>query len=33
MAEKYTSRSVDLSWAPPRKIHLHPVTSYRIIIK
>jgi hypothetical protein len=33
MAVKLTSRAVDLSWAPPRKIHLHPVSSYRIVIK
>ena len=27
------SRSVDLSWAPPRRTHHHPVTSYKIFIK
>ncbi len=27
------SRSVDLSWAPPRRIHHHPVSAYKIYIK
>ena len=27
------SRSVDLSWAPPRRTHHHPVTNYKIFIK
>ena len=27
------SRSVDLSWAPPRRTHHHPVANYKIFIK
>eukprot|EP00093_Oithona_nana_P000821 00821.XXX_1879_270_1 [CDS] Oithona nana genome sequencing. len=27
------SRSVNLSWAPPRKVHNHPVSAYKIFIK
>jgi len=27
------SRAVNLSWAPPRKVHNHPVTAYKIFIK
>lgn len=27
------SRTVNLSWAPPRKVHNHPVTAYKILIK
>ena len=27
------SRTVNLSWAPPRKVHNHPVTAYKIFIK